>query len=80
MPLEKIADAITAIVKCSKEDIVPDAKLVNLGIDSLKAINILFELEEEFDIEIPNEMIPEMVTVGDIVNCVTELRNQQPTK
>ena len=77
MPLEKIANAITKTVKCSKEDVVPDAKLEELGIDSLKAINILFELEEEFDIEIPNEVISEMVTVGDIVNCVTELRNKQ---
>lgn len=77
MPLEKIANAITKIVKCPVEDIVPDAKLENLGIDSLKAINILFELEEEFDIEIPNERIPEMVTVGDIVNCVVELTETQ---
>lgn len=77
MPLEKIANAITKIVNCSVEDIVPDAKLENLGIDSLKAINILFELEEEFDIEIPNERIPELVTVGDIVNCVAELTESQ---
>lgn len=77
MPLEKIADAITKIAKCSVEDIVPDAKLEDLGVDSLKAINILFELEEEFDIEIPNERIPEMVTVGDIVDCVVELTESQ---
>lgn len=77
MPIEQITDAITKIVHCPKESVVPEAELKNLGIDSLKAINILFELEEEFDIEIPNERIPEMTTVGDIVNCINELRNQQ---
>ncbi len=77
MLLEKVADAITTIIKCPKENIVPEAKLESLGIDSLKAINILFELEEEFDIEIPNELIADMVTVGDIVNCIQDLRDKK---
>lgn len=77
MPLEKVINAITTIIDCPREDIIPDAKLQSLGIDSLKAINILFELEEEFDIEIPNEMIAEMTTVGDIVDCVTGLHDKQ---
>ena len=73
MSIEKIASAIVAVINCPREDIVVEAKLESLGIDSLKAINILFELEEEFDIEIPNERIAEMITVGDILNCVNEL-------
>ena len=77
MPLEKIAAAITKIINCPKESIIPEAELESLGIDSLKAINILFELEEEFDIEIPNERIPDMTTVGDIVNCIQELLDNQ---
>ena len=77
MPIEQVANAIVSIMNCPKEGIVVDAKLENLGIDSLKAINILFELEEEFDIEIPNERIADMVTVGDIVVCVTELVNKK---
>ena len=77
MSIEKVANAIVAIMNCPREDIVVNAKLEELGIDSLKAINILFELEEEFDIEIPNERIADMVTVGDIVVCVTELVNKK---
>ena len=73
MSIEKVANAIVKIMNCPRQDVVEDAKLEHLGIDSLKAINILFELEEEFDIEIPNEKIAEMVTVEDIVQCVTEL-------
>lgn len=76
MPIDQVANAIVAITNCPKEDIVVNKKLENLGIDSLKAINILFELEEQFDIEIPNERISDMDTVGDIVSCVTELVKQ----
>ena len=78
MPIEKVAKAIVKVINCPIEKIVPDAELEALGIDSLKAINILFELEEEFDIEIPNELIAEMNTVGDIVDCVQNLRDKKP--
>ena len=44
-----------------------DTKLTTLGIDSLKAISVLFELEEAFDVEIPNEVISSIVTVDDIM-------------
>lgn len=77
MTIEKVASAIIKIINCPPENIVADAELIALGVDSLKAINILFELEEEFDIEIPNELIAEMVTVGDIVDCVEKLRDKK---
>ena len=77
MSLEKVANAISTVINCPREDVVTDAELVSLGIDSLKAINILFELEEVLDIEIPNEMIADMVTVGDIVMCVENLNENK---
>ena len=45
----------------------PEAELVALGLTSLDTITVLFDLEEAFDIEIPNEIIPSIVTVGDIL-------------
>jgi len=67
MTFEKIAEIIVKIANCKIEDVQPESKLVSLGVDSLKAITVLFELEETFDIEIPNELIPSIVTVNDIV-------------
>ncbi len=72
--LQKITEIIVNIGQCKAEDVIPEAELVALGIDSLKAINVLFELEEEFDVEIPNEVIPSIVTVNDILQKLTELR------
>jgi len=66
MSLEKITEIIVETGGCKPEDVKPDSELVELGIDSLKAITVLFDLEEAYDIEIPNEIIPSIITVKDI--------------
>ena len=45
-----------------------------LNIDSLDKINISFEVEEAFNIEIPDDALGSIKTVGDMVNGVTKLR------
>lgn len=67
MVLEKVTEVIVKIVHCKSEDVKLETELASLGVDSLKALTVLFELEEMFDIEIPNELIPSIVTVNDIV-------------
>ncbi len=74
MSLTVIAEIIADTVHCNKEDVVAGARLADLGVDSLKAITVLYELEERFDIEIPNEVIEEIETVDDIVARVEALR------
>ena len=68
MIFEKVAQIIVKVAHCEIQDVKPESNLVELGVDSLKAITVLFELEEAFDIEIPNELIPSIVTVRDIVD------------
>ncbi len=75
MVLNKVAEVIVNIANCKIEDVTPEAELMALGIDSLKAITVLFEIEEAFDIEIPNEVIPSIVTVNDILEKITEIRH-----
>ncbi len=69
----KVANIIVETAGCNFEDVTLASKLEALGVDSLKAITVLFELEEVFDIEIPNELIPTIVTVQDIMDRVDEL-------
>lgn len=66
MSIEKITEIIVKTGGCNPEDVKPDAELEALGIGSLKAITLLFDIEEAFDIEIPNEIIPSIITVKDI--------------
>ena len=75
MVLDKIAEVIVDTAHCNKEDVTPGAELMALGVDSLKAITVLFELEEAFDIEIPNEVIPSIVTVNDIMERIYDIRH-----
>lgn len=66
MSIEKITEIIAETGGCKPEDVKPDAELTSLGIGSLKAITLLYDIEEAYDIEIPNEIIPSIVTVKDI--------------
>ncbi len=62
-----------------KEKDIPDDKLsletplADAGIDSLDALTILFAIEEQFHISIPDDKARAMKTFGDMVNVVEEL-------
>ena len=73
MSLEIVAAIIAKTANCDIEKVTPDADLAALGLTSLDTITVLFELEEAFDIEIPNEIIPSIVTVKDILNRLDDL-------
>lgn len=76
MTKEAIIELLAQEMKVPIDSIKLDTKLSDLGIDSLKAIVILSELEDLFKIEIPNEAMESIVTVGDIVNQVDEFRKK----
>ena len=70
----EVSQIIAKVAHCQIEDVKPESELIALGIDSLKAISVLFELEEAFDVEIPNEVIPSIVTVNDILDKLNDIR------
>jgi acyl carrier protein len=50
------------------DGITMESKLVDdLKADSLDVVELIMDLEQEFDIEIPDEELPKVRTVGDIV-------------
>ncbi len=74
----KITDtALSILARLSDKtlpDIQPEMHLVgDLGIDSPKALELLIELEDAFDIEIEDEDAAEMETVGDVLAYVGQL-------
>jgi acyl carrier protein len=73
MVLEKVAEIIVKETHCKIEDVRPETELEALGIDSLQALVVIFELEEAFDIEIPNEQITSIVTVKDILDKLNSI-------
>jgi len=75
-----VFEAIAREQKCSPEDLTLETRLEDLGIDSLRAITIVYQLEEQLEIEIPNELIETIVTVGDIVTNIDQLRHNSDTE
>lgn len=66
--LEKIKEIIAehADVK-DVQSLTTETNLLDLGLDSLDAIEILMALEEEFDIEVSDDAFGNVKTLGDIV-------------
>ena len=57
-----------------EEKIRSDAKLSDLGLDSLDLIEVLFEAEEAFDIRIPQDGAAlKTATIGELLDTVTRL-------
>ena len=54
-------------------EITMDSSLVDdLGLSSLEVISLVSSFEDEFDIEIPDRLIPKMRTVKDVVTYLEE--------
>jgi acyl carrier protein len=52
-----------------------ESTLDEIGIDSMSLVDLLFKLEREFDITIPDDGLPRIATVGDLVAAVSESAN-----
>ena len=57
--------------------VTPDAELSALGISSLDAITIVYELEEDLGIEVPNEDLESLTTVRDMIQGLQRLVEEQ---
>jgi acyl carrier protein len=74
---EEIEAKLIAIIQQEKriaDDLLkPDTNLAEAGIDSLDSLTILFAIEEEFRVSIPDERARAMKTFGDMIAMVDEL-------
>jgi acyl carrier protein len=68
-----VKNIIVGELRVDKDQLNPETHLMkDLGADSLDALNIALRLEEAFKIKIPDESIPNFLTVGDIIKGVNE--------
>ena len=68
---EKVKETIVEQLGVAETAVTADASFIDdLGADSLDVFQIIMGLEEEFDIEIPNEDAEKIVTVGDVVEQI----------
>ena len=71
MEFEKLQGIIAEVLNVSEDDITTSTTFVDdLGADSLDIFEIIAAIEEQFDIEIPQEEAEKIVTVGDAVEQI----------
>lgn len=76
MEFEKLQQIIAEVLNVEPDEITMDTTFVDdLGADSLDVFQIIMGIEEEFDIEIPNEAAEAIVTVADAVEQIKSALN-----
>lgn len=71
MTEQKVVEILAKQLRVDKEKITANTNIAaDLGADSLDLVEILMSLEEEFNVSIPDEAIPGIVTVGDLVKFI----------
>ncbi len=71
MVLDKLKTILAEQLDVDESIITADSMLVeDLGADSLDAIDIVMSVEDEFKIEVPDEIIEKMESVNDILTYI----------
>ena len=71
MVFEKLKEILAEQLDVDADSITKDSLLIeDLGADSLDAIDIVMSVEDEFKIEVPDEIIEKYETVGDMLNYI----------
>lgn len=70
--MSEITNRVTAIITdklgVEESQVTPEASFTNdLGADSLDTVELIMELEKEFDLQIPDDEAEKIVTVGDAI-------------
>ena len=74
---ERVKNIIVEQLGVEADQVKPEAQFVNdLGADSLDTVELIMALEEEFDIEIPEEKSEKIKTVGEAVAYIQENANK----
>lgn len=75
MELEKIKAIIAEVLNIDADSITENTTFVDdLGADSLDIFQIIMGIEEEYDIELDNESVEQIQTVGDAVEAIRTIK------
>ena len=74
---EKVRGIIASTQHLPQEKVTAESTFQELGIDSLDGINILFAVESEFNINIPDDAAQSIRSVRDVVEGIAKLLEQR---
>lgn len=73
MVFDKVKELISEQLDVEADDITEASNIQDdLGADSLDVVDLVMALEDEFDVEIPEDQVENIKTVGDIVKFIED--------
>ncbi len=73
----KIAELVSKTASIPVENVTPESTFQSMGLDSLDALAMINDLEEEFNVSIPNKEVLKIRTVGQAVESFEKLLGLQ---
>ena len=72
---EIVRRMLAKYLKIAEATIGEDSRLQDLGLDSLGAIQLVFEIEEQFKVSVPDDRIQDFKTVRDVCDGIEALQH-----
>lgn len=67
---QRVVDAAVELLEVDADHVADGTAFADLGLDSLVLVEYALRLEDAFDVEIPEEEVAELKTVGDLVDAL----------
>ena len=75
---EKVINIVCEQLAVEKEKVTRDTRFIeDTGADSLDIVELIMELEEEFDIQIPDDQAEKIKTVGEAIDYIEAKRKEK---
>ena len=77
MVFDKVRDIIVDQFDVDSEEVTAESSIIDdLGADSLDVVDLISAVEDEFDVQIPDEKVEGIKTVGDIVAFIESFTSE----
>lgn len=75
MVFEKIRKILCEQLDLEEDDVTVESNIAeDLGGDSMDVVDLIMSIEDEFGIEVPDDQVENIKTVGDIVNYIENMK------
>lgn len=75
MEFEQLKDIVSKVMKVDTNEVFPNTRLIeDLGADSLDVCRIVLNIEEQFNIKLPDAAVYDIYTVEDALNIIMKIK------
>lgn len=75
---DTLADILARDYCVSRDRVAPEATLETLGLDSLSVLELMFKIEDRYNVKIGEDTPTDLVTVSDVVRYIDSLLAKKP--